>query len=122
MPTVNDIWGNNVEITPSYVAHRNRLIDVHLIHTFQTKGKRLLINTFKQNEAVPTMCVFFNSKEKAEEAYQMMKDVYYPAEQKAIITQQVPPDMDFTGSLFIGVAPLILIFFLLFSKYLFPQQ
>ena len=122
MPTVNDIWGNNVEITPSYVAHRNRLIDVHLIHTFQTKGKRLLINTFKQNEHVPTMCIFFDNKEKAEEAYQMMKDVYYPAEQKAIITQQVPPDMDFTGSLFIGVAPLILIFFLLFSKYLFPQQ
>ncbi len=122
MPTVNDLWGHTLEVTPSYVAHRNRLIDVHLIHTFQVKGKRLLINTFKQNETVPTMCVFFNSKEKAEEAYQMMKDVYYPAEQKALITQQVPPDMDLTGSLFIGVTPLILIFFILFSKYLFPQQ
>jgi hypothetical protein len=122
MPTVNDLWGHTLEVTPSYVAHRNRLIDVHLIHTFQTKGKRLLINTFKQNEAVPTMCIFFPSKETAEEAYQMMKDVYYPAEQKALVYQQVPPDMDFTGSLLIGVTPLIFIFFLLFSKYLFPQQ
>ena len=122
MPTVNDLWGHTLEVTSSYVAHRNRLIDVHLIHTFQAKGKRLLINTFKQNEAVPTMCIFFASKERAEEAYQMMKNVYYPAEQKALITQQVPPDMDFSGSLFIGVAPLIFIFFILFSKYLFPQQ
>ncbi len=77
MPIVNDIWGNDVEITTQYVAHRNRLIDVHLIHTFQTKGKRLLINTFKQNAAMPTMCIFFESKDKAEEAYQVMKEVYY---------------------------------------------
>jgi hypothetical protein len=77
MSIVHDIWGNDVEITQSYVCHRNRLIDIHLIHTFQTKGKRLLINTFKQNEHVPTMCIFFDSKEKAEEAYQVMKEVYY---------------------------------------------
>jgi hypothetical protein len=86
MSIVHDIWGNDVEITQGYVAHRNRLIDIHLIHTFQTKGKRLLINTFKQNECVPTMCIFFDSKEKAEEAYQVMKGVYYgplvPVKQK----------------------------------------
>jgi hypothetical protein len=122
MSILTDIWGNNVEVTPSYVAHRNRLIDVHLIHTFQTKGKRLLINTFKQNEHVPTMCIFFESKEKAEEAYQVMKEIYYPTEQKALIIQQVPPDMDITGSIVIGIAPLILLFFILFSKYLFIQQ
>ncbi len=77
MSILHDIWGNDVEITQGYVAHRNRLIDVHLIHTFQTKGKRLLINTFKQNECVPTMCIFFESKEKAEEAYEAMKSIYY---------------------------------------------
>jgi hypothetical protein len=86
MPIVNDIWGNNVEITRCYVAHRNRLIDVHLIHTFQTKGKRLLINTFKQNASMPTMCIFFESKDKAEEAYQVMKEVYY-SDSKPLITQ-----------------------------------
>jgi hypothetical protein len=87
MPTVSDIWGNAVEITPSYVAHRNRLIDVHLIHTFQTKGKRLLINTFKQNEAVPTMCIFFDNKEKAQEAYEVMKDVYY-GDEKHLVSRE----------------------------------
>lgn len=86
MPIVHDIWNNDVEITQGYVSHRNRLIDIHLIHTFQTKGKRLLINSFKQNECVPTMCIFFESKEKAEEAYEVMKVVYYgpliPVKQK----------------------------------------
>ena len=77
MPIVYDVWNNEVEITKGYVNHRNRLIDVHLIHTFQTKGKRLLINSFKQNECVPTMCIFFESNEKAEEAYELMKAVYY---------------------------------------------
>jgi hypothetical protein len=77
MAVLTDIWGNDVEVTSSYVSHRNRLIDIHLIHTFQTKGKRLLINTFKQNETVPSMCIFFESKEKAEHAYQVMKGVYY---------------------------------------------
>ncbi len=121
MSTLTDIWGNTFEVTPSYVAHRNRLIDVHLIHTFQTKGKRLLINTFKQNEHVPTMCVFFDNKEKAEEAYESMKQVYYGVSPKTLV-QQVPPDMDFTWSIFVAVAPLLVIFSILFSKYLFPQQ
>jgi len=121
MSTLTDIWGNTFEVTPSYVAHRNRLIDVHLIHTFQTKGKRLLINTFKQNEHVPTMCVFFDNKEKAEEAYESMKQVYYGVSPKSLV-QQVPPDMDITWSIFVAVAPLLVIFSILFSKYLFPQQ
>jgi hypothetical protein len=77
MPFVNDIWDNELEITKEYVAHRQRLIDVNVIQTFQVKGRRLYINTFKQNEMVPSMCIFFENKEKAEEVYQMMKEFYY---------------------------------------------
>ncbi len=68
------------------------------------------------------MCIFFDNKEKAQEAYEVMKDVYYPHEQKSLVSQQAPRDMDITGSIAIGIAPLILIFFILFSKYLFTQQ
>jgi hypothetical protein len=82
MTIVHDIWGNDVEITQTHVSYRNRLIDVHLIHTFQVKGKRLLINSFKQNQSIPTMCIFFETKEKAEEVYGVMKDVYYAPVQK----------------------------------------
>ena len=119
MPILNDIWGNNVEITPSYVAHRSRLIDVHLIHTFQTKGKRLLINTFKQNEHVPTMCIFFENKEKAEEAYQVMKEVYY-GPSKMVRSQ--PSDISFGWDIFFAILPMLVIMGYLFSSSFLPSK
>ena len=124
MPIVHDIWGNDVEITGAYVSHRNRLIDVHLIHTFQTKGKRLLINTFKQNEHIPTMCIFFESKENAEQAYQVMKEVYYgdSKSSKALVPSSQPMDMDFGWSILIGTFPLFAICFFLFAKYFFQMN
>lgn len=120
MPIVNDIWGNNVEITSSYVAHRSRLIDVHLIGTFQTKGRRLLINTFKQNEHVPTMCIFFDSKEKAEEAYQVMKEVYYGPSQ--LLTKKPSQDMEFGWDIIIALAPLLAMIVFLFSSFFLPSK
>ena len=109
MPSVSDLWGNTLEVTPSYVAHRSRLIDVHLIHTFQTKGKRLLINTFKQNEHVPTMCIFFENKEKAQQAYDMMKETYY-GDKKPLVTQDsdIRSDMVYAISLVAFAIPLIM--------------
>lgn len=76
--TLTDMWGNDVEVTNKYISYRNRLIDIHLIQTFQVKGKRLLMNTFKQNCAVPTMCIFFSSKEDADAAYNELKTIWYP--------------------------------------------
>lgn len=113
MPIVNDIWGNDVEITNSYVSHRNRLIDVHQIHTFQTKGKRLYINTYKQNQTVPTMCIFFDNKEKAQEAYQAMKEVYYGP---LCLSQKQQPSLstsDLLSMLFVTFSPLLVFLFLM---------
>ncbi len=81
--TLHDVWGNPVEICRCHVSHRNRTVDMHLIHTFQAKGRRLLINTYKQNQMIPTMCIFFEDKEKALEAYQEMKKVVYPHTEKS---------------------------------------
>ena len=75
--TLYDIWNNPVEITRSYVSYRNRLVDIHLIHTFQAKGRKLLINTYRQNQMIPTMCIFFEDKETAQNAYEQMKAVVY---------------------------------------------
>jgi hypothetical protein len=122
MPIVYDIWGNDVEITKAYVSHRNRLIDVRAIHTFQTKGKRLLINTFKQNEHVPTMCIFFDSKETAEDAYDVMKSVYYGESSKALVPSPSSTDTDLGWSILIGTFPLFAIFFFLFAKYLLQMN
>ncbi len=108
MSIVYDLWNNPLEISKAYVAHRNRLIDVHLIHTFQAKGKRLLINTFKQNAAMPTMCIFFDSKEKALQAYDLMKQVYYgPA---PLVTQDSDIRVDMAYALMVAamVLPVML--------------
>jgi hypothetical protein len=78
MSTIYDFWENHVEITRSYISYRNRVIDVHLIHTFQVKGRKLLINTYKQNQMIPTMCIALKDKETALEAYKMMMSVMYP--------------------------------------------
>ena len=114
MSILNDIWGNEVILTKNYVSHRNRLIDIHLIGTFQAKGKRLYINTFKQNTSVPTMCVFFETKEKAEEAYHLMRDTYYGP-----LALEKTPQPDLSGSMMMTIflitfgPPLILLLLLL---------
>jgi predicted transcriptional regulator len=82
--TLHDAWGNAFEICRCCVSHRNRTVDMHLIHTFQAKGRKLLINTYKQNQSIPTMCIFFEDKEKALEAYQEMKKVVYPHAEKSV--------------------------------------
>jgi len=86
MSTIHDFWGNPVEITRSYVAYRNRIVDIHLIHTFQAKGRKLLINTYKQNQCIPTMCIFLKDKEAAQEAYTEMKEILYPEKQAVVST------------------------------------
>jgi hypothetical protein len=114
MTTLIDMWGNDVVMTPSYVAHRNRLIDVHLIHTFHAKGKKLLVNTYKQNQHVPTMCIFFDNKEKAEEAYQAMREVYYGP--LAIVHKDTGAQPELSSSQMLSIflvtfSPLLLVLF-----------
>jgi hypothetical protein len=56
------------------------------------------------------MCVFFDNKEKAEEAYQMMKQVYYPTEQKALVTQDsdIRSDMAYAFMVALMALPIVL--------------
>jgi hypothetical protein len=119
MALLTDIWGNDVEITSSYVSHRNRLIDIHLVHTFHAKGRKLLINTFKQNDHVPTMCIFFDNKEKAEEAYQVMKEFYYGP----LVKNKTQPELTTSQMLTIFLvtfSPLLVFAFLMLLFSFFP--
>ena len=108
MSTIYDFWGNPVEITRSYVAYRNRIVDIHLIHTFQAKGRKLLINTYKQNQMIPTMCIFFKDKEAAAEAYTEMKDILYPEKEQAVVSTLNSCDM-MTYMLSIVAVPLAIL-------------
>lgn len=66
-----------VEITKNYILYRNRLIDSSSITSIHTKGKRLMINSYRQNTSYPTMLVMFPSKEDAEKAFMGLKECLY---------------------------------------------
>ena len=72
-----DIWENEVVLTEKYVSHRNRSIYRGVIQSVQAKGRRLLVNGYKQNTAFPTMCIFFESAEKAQHAYRVAQAMFF---------------------------------------------
>jgi hypothetical protein len=77
MATYNDMCKAPLEIAKGYILYRNRLIDSSSITSFRTKGKRLMINSYKQNTSHPTMLVMFSSKEDAQLAFDGLKDALY---------------------------------------------
>ena len=121
MPMLNDLWNYTFEITPTYVAHRNRLITTDSIQTVHIKGKRLLINTFKQNQTLPTMCVFFKSKEEVEEALQTVKSSLYGNMSEAIIPKN-QQELAIGWEMFVAVAPLLAFLFYLFFRSFLPLK
>lgn len=84
-----------VDVTQNYVCYRNRLIDTSNIVNFHTKGKRLLINSYRQNDSYPTMLVMFSSKEDAKNAFEKMKSIFYESNQYKVthstIVEPLPP-------------------------------
>ncbi len=97
MATFNDMCKAPLEITKDYVLYRNRLIDSSTISSFRTKGKRLMINSYKQNTSHPTMLVMFSSKEDAEKAFLGLRDALYSSP-----SQSTPPSEERMG--LIGMA------------------
>jgi hypothetical protein len=72
-----DAFGTFLEINPQFICYRNRVIDVHAISTYQTKSRKVTINTFKQNLSLPTMCVWFKTGEDAKNAVATLTSVIY---------------------------------------------
>ena len=97
MANFYDMCNTPVEVTDSYICYRNRLIDMNSIVSFQTKGKRLMINSYRQNSEHPTMLIMFANKEDAQSAFQKMKTICYSNNQQYKVTQStlvepiVPP-------------------------------
>lgn len=81
MATFYDMCNMPFEMTQNYVCYRNRLLDAYSIVNFHTKGKRLLINSYRQNTSYPTMLVMFPNREAALLAFEKMKDIFYNRKQ-----------------------------------------
>ena len=104
-----DAFGTFVEINPQFLCYRNRVIDVSSISTYQTKSRKVTVNTFKQNSSLPTMCIWFKTTDEAKSALATMTRVLYGVESECPppqenpepceepLTKQRSDPMDFTG-------------------------
>ena len=81
-----DAYGSEVIITSDFIRYRERVIDFRAIAVFQVKQRKLLINNFHQNTSLPTMCIYFKTKEEALSALDILTDSYYDEQD-----EQEPP-------------------------------
>lgn len=59
---LGDAYGGSLQVTPEFLRYRDRIVGSNDVRTLHIKGRRVLINHFKANMNVPTMCVHFEDK------------------------------------------------------------
>jgi len=69
-----DAWGNVVRINDGFIHYRNRSIDVYSVNVIQTKGKRVFINHYRENNEFPKMCIICSSVNNATRLYEYLLD------------------------------------------------
>lgn len=70
-------YGDEIIVSPRYIEYRNRLIDWTGITEISVRGKKFLINSFKQNTTLPTMCIHMASHDEALHLYQEVEFALY---------------------------------------------
>lgn len=64
-PKYIDRFNEAVVLGNKFILYRNRSIPFSEMKEFRVKNNRFLINHFKNNTGLPTMCIFFQNKERA---------------------------------------------------------
>lgn len=72
-----DAYGGTMLVNPEFLKYRDRLISTADVRTAQVKGRRVLINRFKANMSVPTMCVHFADKNTAARALNTIESILW---------------------------------------------
>jgi hypothetical protein len=67
-----DAWGNAVLIKDGFVTYRNRAIDVYTVNVIQTKGKRVFINHYRENNEFPKMLIMCSNENAATRLYEYL--------------------------------------------------
>lgn len=71
-------FNDSVTVTSRYISYRTRVIDGSVIYEFRVKGRKVCINSYKQNGQFPTMCVHMATHDDAMELYNSMMAHWYP--------------------------------------------
>jgi len=74
-------FNDSVTVTSRYISYRTRVIDGSVICEFRVKGRKVCINSYKQNGQFPTMCVHMATHDDAMELYNSMMAHWYPSEE-----------------------------------------
>ena len=75
-------YGDRIVVSPAYITYRNRLIDMLEVREFRVIGKKFLINSFKQNDGAPTMCIHMESHDEPLGLYEEVIDQFYHKEEE----------------------------------------
>ena len=72
-----DAFGGVMHVTPEYLKYRDRVLNTSDVRCVHVKGRRVLVNHFKGNVNVPTMCVHFIDKNVAEYALSNIQSILW---------------------------------------------
>jgi hypothetical protein len=75
-------YGDEITVTPCYIEYRNRLIDSSAIGDFCVRGKKFLVNSYKQNTSLPTLCVHMVSHDEALHLYDTLIQNLYSEDEE----------------------------------------
>ena len=91
-----DAYGGIFTVNPEYLKYRERVIGANEVRTVQKKGRRVLINRFKNNHESPTMCVHFADKNSAQNALDTIHSILWnvaSTETEKESVEDVEPDV-----------------------------
>jgi hypothetical protein len=71
-------FNDKVTLTSRYISYRTRVIDGSVIYEFRVKGRKVCINSYKQNGQFPTMCIHMATHDDAMKLYNSMMAHWYP--------------------------------------------
>ena len=71
-------FNDSVTVTSRYISYRTRVIDGSVIYEFRVKGRKVCINSYKQNGQFPTMCIHMATHDDAMNLYNSMMAHWYP--------------------------------------------
>ena len=75
-------FNDSVTVTSRYISYRTRVIDGSVIYEFRVKGRKVCINSYKQNGQFPTMCIHMATHDDAMKLYNSMMALWYPDEEE----------------------------------------
>lgn len=90
-----DAFGGVMHVTPDFLKYRDRVLSSSDVRCVNVKGRRILVNHFKGNLGVPTMCVHFADKTAAARALNSIQSILWNIPQECEdLDEDVTPDTE----------------------------